>query len=99
VGIAASGPPEWNRVDRGGARETNVTSLIAHGSRDLADRLIRPYVRDLNPACDFLAYPDRFDELPLDGKKNRARTGQVFGNQGIQDSGCDTALHDQFAKN
>jgi len=72
--------------------------LIAHGRLNLTDRLVRPDLPDLNPACDFFVNADRFDEFPFDGKKNRSRARQVFSYQGIQDAGSDAALHDQFAK-
>lgn len=99
AGIVAPGSPQGHRVDGGRAREAYFTSLIAHGRFDLADRLVRPHLLDLNPAGDFLVNADRFDEFPFHREKNRSRARQVFRYQGIQDAGSDTALHDQFAKN
>src|SRR5271156_5520947 len=83
VGIACSVSPERNREDRGGARQAYLTRLIAHRSLDLTDRFVRPDLLDLNPPCDFFVNADRFDEFPFHGKKDRARTRQVFRHQGI----------------
>jgi hypothetical protein len=98
AGIVASGSPERNRVHRGRATHAYIARLIAYGCLNLADRLILPDFLDFNPTSDFLVHADRFDEFPLDGKKNRSRARQVFGDQGIENAGRDTALHDQFAE-
>ena len=63
VGIVALVFPKWNRVGGRRSRETYVTRLIAHGSLELAGRLVGPDLVDFNPAGDFLVNADGFDKL------------------------------------
>src|SRR5262245_6528955 len=64
----------------------------------LGHRLVVPHAGDLHLARDRVARADRRPEGPVDLQEDGARTGQFFGDDGVQDRAGHTTLYDDAAE-
>src|SRR4051794_15961851 len=88
-------PPNRFAPHGGGAVERDHTVLPGDGCTELCDRLVLTGRQHLDLRGDLVTRPNGCRELPVDLEEHAAGTGQLLGNDGVEQSGRDAALHDE----
>ena len=81
-------------VHDGGAVDEHGTELVGDPRAHRADRLRRVRRHDLTVGGDDVAGPGGCTEVPVDVEEHAAGTGQVLGDQRVEEAGGHAALDD-----
>ena len=87
-----------HRVSCSGPDDASFPGCIADNSLQFANGLVVPDVLDFHARRNRLSDPDGPDETPVRFEKHRARSREIFRNNGIHQACGDPALYDKAAE-